>query len=69
MPIRWHNQQMVVHDAVIISPPYRAEDCKGPNDKQEVVSRVKKVLDGERKKLKEKEDRERKTTSGPRKGG
>ena len=71
MPIRWHKERMVVHEAVIISPPYRPEDCRAPNEKQEVMGRVKKVLEGERKKLKEREERERKTATpvGPRKGG
>ena len=71
MPVRWHEQAMIVHDAVIIPPPYRAEDCKCPKDKQEVLNRVKKVLEGERRKLKEKEERDRKaaTPIGPRKGG
>ncbi|KAK5169109.1 uncharacterized protein LTR77_006418 [Saxophila tyrrhenica] len=71
MPVRWHMDQMIVHDAIIITPPYRVEDCKAPKEKQEVLIRVKRVLEGERKKLKEKEDRERKaaTPVGPRKGG
>ena len=71
MPIRWHNQEMIVHEAVIIAPPYRVEDCKGPKDKQDVLIRVKKVLEGEKRKLKEKEERERKdpAATGPRKGG
>ena len=71
MPIRWHNQEMIVHEAVIITPPYRAEDCKGAKDKQEVLNRVKKVLEGEKRKLREKEEREKKAAAqaGPRKGG
>lgn len=71
MPVRWHNQEMIVHEAVIIAPPYRVDDCKGPKDKQETLNRVRKVLEGERRKLKEKEDRERKATATPvpRKGG
>lgn len=62
---------MVVHDAVIISPPYRPEDCKGSKEKQEVLNRVRKVLEGERRKLKEREERDRKAAVplGPRKGG
>jgi hypothetical protein len=59
MPIRWHNQEMIVHEAVIIPPPYRVEDCRAGNDKQEVLIRVRKVLEGERKKLRDKEERER----------
>ena len=71
MPIRWHDQAMIVHDAVIITPPYRVEDCKCPKEKQEVLIRVRKVLEGERRKLKDKEERDRKaaTPVGPRKGG
>lgn len=71
MPVRWHNQEIVVYDAVIIAPPYRIEDCKGTKDKQETLIRVRKVLEGERKKLKEREERERKvaTPAGSRKGG
>jgi hypothetical protein len=64
IPIRWHNAEMIVHDAVIITPPYRPEDCKGSRDKQETLNRVKKVLEGERLKLKERE-----SAGGPRKGG
>ncbi|EMC96108.1 hypothetical protein BAUCODRAFT_50250, partial [Baudoinia panamericana UAMH 10762] len=45
MPVRWHNQEMIVHEAIIIAPPYRSEDCKGAKDKQEVLSRVRKVLE------------------------
>ena len=42
---------MIVHDAVIIAPPYRVEDCKGPKEKQEALNRVRKILEGERRKL------------------
>lgn len=62
---------MIVHEAVIVAPPYRGEDCKGAKDKQEVLNRVKKVLEGERRKIREREERERKPAAGngPRKGG
>ena len=72
MPTRWHNQEIIVHEAVIIAPPYRVEDCKGAKDKQETLNRVRKVLEGERRKLKEKEEREEKAAlgaAGLRKGG
>lgn len=54
---------MIVHEAVIIPPPYRAEDCKGPKEKQEVLNRVRKVLEGERRKIKEKEERDRRAAA------
>ncbi|KAF2724014.1 hypothetical protein K431DRAFT_241593 [Polychaeton citri CBS 116435] len=70
MPIRWHNQEMVVDDSVIISPPYKSEDCKASKDKQQALNHVRRVLEGERRKLKEKEEREKKgIASGVRKGG
>lgn len=71
MPIRWHNQEMIVHEEVNIAPPYRPEDCKCQKDKQETLNRVKKVLEGERRKLRDKEDREKKaaTPMSLRKGG
>lgn len=71
MPVRWHSKQIIAHDLVIISAPYRPVDCKGHSSKPEVEARVKRVLDGERKKLKIKDEPEKKaaTPTGPRKGG
>lgn len=45
---------MIVHEAVIVSPPYRPEDCKGSAAKVAVLNQVKKVLEGERRKLSQK---------------
>ena len=47
-----------------ISPPYRPEDCKGSAQKVQVLNQVKKVLEGERRKLSE-----RAGNAGARKGG
>ncbi|KAM0719080.1 hypothetical protein Q7P37_004985 [Cladosporium fusiforme] len=66
IPIRWHNTEMIVHEAVIISPPYRPEDCKGSAQKVQVLNQVKRVLEGERRKLRE---REEKGGAAVRKGG
>ena len=60
---------MIVHEAVIIAPPYRPEDCKGSKEKQQVLNQVKKVLEGERRKLKEREAKSAGNGNGPRKGG
>ena len=68
LPVHWHNREMIVFDSIIVTPPYRAEDCKCANEKQEVLIRVKKALEGERKKLQEKE-RKMPVPGGPRKGG
>ncbi|GAB7352241.1 hypothetical protein MBLNU459_g2712t1 [Dothideomycetes sp. NU459] len=50
-PTRWHEQNIVVNDAVIISPPYNVEDCKAPKDKATSLVMIKRVLEGERRKL------------------
>jgi hypothetical protein len=62
---------MIVLDAVIIKPPYGVEDCSAPSQHQVTLNRVRKVLEGERRKLKEKEAQDRKaaTPAEPRKGG
>lgn len=62
---------MIVHEAVIVSPPYRPEDCKGSASKQQVLNQVKRVLEGERRKLREREERERvgNAPAAVRKGG
>ena len=57
-----------MHDVIIVAPPYRPEDCRGAKDKQEVLIRVKKALEGERKKLQDKEGKTA-VVGGLRKGG
>ena len=71
MSVRWHGQQIIVQDAVIIDHPYNVADCKSGSKDQDALNRVRKILEGERRKLKEKEDRERKAAMPvqPRKGG
>lgn len=71
VPVRWHNTQIIVFDAVIIKDPYDVNDCSAPGSKQEVLNRTKKILEGERRKMREKLDSQRKTATptGPRKGG
>ncbi|UJO22326.1 uncharacterized protein CLAFUR5_09144 [Fulvia fulva] len=71
MQVRWHSQQIVVNDIAIVHPPYEVNDIKGGAEKQAETARIKKIVEGEKRKLKEKEERERKaaTPTGPRKGG
>ncbi|EME42616.1 hypothetical protein DOTSEDRAFT_73451 [Dothistroma septosporum NZE10] len=71
MQVRWHGQQIVVNDIAIISPPYEVNDVKGSQEKQAETQRIKKIVEGEKRKLREKEDKERKaaTPTGTRKGG
>ncbi|EER23858.1 hypothetical protein CPC735_052280 [Coccidioides posadasii C735 delta SOWgp] len=55
MPARWDDTSIVVADAVIISKPYRVEDCRSLMTENGGVSaaliRVRKVLEMERKKI------------------
>jgi len=44
LPTRWHETQIVVNDAVVISSPYRVEDCAAPKDQNQSLIQVKKVL-------------------------
>ena len=71
MQVRWHGQQIVVNDIAMIQPPYEVNDIRGSQDKTAEIQRIKKIVEGEKRKLKEKEERERKaaTPTGPRKGG
>ncbi|KAL8725836.1 MAG: hypothetical protein Q9181_006268 [Wetmoreana brouardii] len=78
LPTRWDGNNMVVMDSVVISAPYRGEDCRAGHGVQpQTLSRVRKVVDNERRKI---ADRERKVVvpavpvipavhTGPRKGG
>ena len=55
MPCTWEDQVILCY-RVRISPPYAPENCTGPDDNE--LSRVKKVLEGERAKL----DKKRQST-------
>ncbi|MCJ1468841.1 hypothetical protein MMC07_007471 [Pseudocyphellaria aurata] len=80
LPTMWDGTNIVVMDAVVITSPYRGEDCKakaGAGQQAGVLPRVKKVLENERKRL---ADRSTKVVpvvpampavlaGGPRKGG
>ncbi|KAI9720616.1 MAG: hypothetical protein M1812_002796 [Candelaria pacifica] len=70
LPTRWHETSIVVLDSVMIAPPYRVEDCKTPQNQQAALTRVKKVLEMERKKIADRSNRPAvPLPQGPRKGG
>ncbi|KAF9099105.1 hypothetical protein BGX29_007298 [Mortierella sp. GBA35] len=48
LPCRWHKDQIIVMDEVIISSPYEPENCKANASSSYILARVKKVLEGER---------------------
>ncbi|KAF4548950.1 Anticodon-binding domain-containing protein [Elsinoe fawcettii] len=64
--VRWHDTDIIVDDAVIISAPYTADTCKAPRDKQGALTQIRKVVEGEKRKF---ADRSRGASPLPRKGG
>ena len=47
LPTRWDGTNMVVNDGVVITAPYRAEDCRaGAGQQAQMLGRVKKVVSG-----------------------
>ncbi|GAB7344500.1 hypothetical protein MBLNU457_2333t2 [Dothideomycetes sp. NU457] len=48
---RWHGLEIVVADAVIVAPPYTGESCRAPKEKAMVLAQIRKVVDGERRKM------------------
>jgi len=50
LPCKWYKDSIIVFDEVVIESPYGIENCRGPTSLS--VDRVKKVLEGERKRLK-----------------
>ncbi|KAI8328661.1 anticodon-binding domain-containing protein, partial [Blakeslea trispora] len=51
LPCRWSKDAIVVMDEILIAPPYGVEDCKANANSAALLARVKKVLEGERKRL------------------
>lgn len=48
---RWHEQSIIVMDSVMIDPPYGPDDCKAPKDKAHMLPHIKRIVDGERRKI------------------
>ncbi|KAG9649906.1 hypothetical protein KCU95_g12496, partial [Aureobasidium melanogenum] len=70
LPTRWHGQEIVVSDSVIISPPYTVNDCKAPKGKDQALDRIRMILDGERRKIAQRAAQGGTPPPGaPRKGG
>ncbi|CAG8535321.1 6993_t:CDS:2 [Ambispora gerdemannii] len=51
LPVRWVEEKIVVLDEVIINPPYDLENCKAGSSASGSLARVRKVLEGEKKRL------------------
>ncbi|KAL7266075.1 hypothetical protein RUND412_011393 [Rhizina undulata] len=66
MPCRWHDKQIIVLDHVVIAEPYTLDSCRSKD--LHALNRVKKVLEGERKKL-DSQRRVATPVSAERKGG
>lgn len=50
MPCAWENQNIRVMDEVLISPPYTLTDCCSSTN-EALLSRVKKVMEGEKRRM------------------
>ncbi|KAJ8655761.1 hypothetical protein O0I10_008647 [Lichtheimia ornata] len=55
LPCRWSNDTIVVLDEVLIQPPYDVDSCKANSSSASSLARVKKVLEGERRRLERKQ--------------
>nr|CAG8434830.1 12802_t:CDS:2 [Entrophospora candida] len=51
LPCRWADEKIVVLDEVIINPPYDLENCKASSSASGSLARVRKVLEGEKRRL------------------
>jgi hypothetical protein len=51
MPVRWKQTSILVMDDVLIEPPYTSESCKLVSKAENTLIRVKKVVQGTRKRL------------------
>jgi hypothetical protein len=45
MPTRWSGHDIVVNDAVIISPPYALDNIKAASGKEQSLGHVKKIVE------------------------
>ncbi|GME24290.1 hypothetical protein GTA08_BOTSDO10555 [Neofusicoccum parvum] len=46
LPTRWHEQTIIVNEAVMLGPPYTVNDLKAPEGKERNVELVKKIMEG-----------------------
>ncbi|CAO3612275.1 unnamed protein product [Cunninghamella echinulata] len=51
LPCRWAGDKIIVLDEVMISSPYDVDNCKANDSSEASLARVKKVLEGERRRL------------------
>ncbi|KAK9469731.1 anticodon-binding domain-containing protein [Lipomyces arxii] len=51
LPVRWLNKAIYVLEEVKIEPPYTADSCLASDPESIALARVKKVVDGERRRL------------------
>lgn len=46
MPTRWHDQTIIVNDAVMLGPPYTVNDLKAAEGKERNVEQIRKIMEG-----------------------
>jgi hypothetical protein len=52
LPCRWAGKSIIVLDAIRVDEPYTSDACRAPANQAHALAQVRKVLDGERKRLK-----------------
>jgi len=52
LPCKWKGESIIIFDEIIIDHPYNVENCRPLGTTAVALDRVKKVLEGERRKLK-----------------
>jgi len=51
LPVRWHNDSIIVLDNVLIEPPYGVHNCKAPAKQLKQLERVKELVKNELAKM------------------
>lgn len=51
LPTRWHEQDIIVNDAVIIHKPYKVENCRAEKGKEQSLAMVTRMVQGEWRKI------------------
>lgn len=46
LPTRWHDQTIIVNDAVMLGPPYTVNDLKAAEGKERNVEQIRKIMEG-----------------------
>ncbi|EKG21241.1 hypothetical protein MPH_01433 [Macrophomina phaseolina MS6] len=73
LPTRWHEQTIIVNEAVMLGPPYTVNDLKAAEGKERNVEQIRKIMEGHAARKRQQQGGANKpgvaTPIPPRKGG